>query len=924
MSDEYRNRVAAINRAIEKDDLIIFVGAGVSMNSGYPSWDSLINELKESFNQFDLPKTEDKLEIAESISNQAGKNEFLTQIRQIFESIRVKDNPILDKLVNIHPKHIITTNYDSLIEDKLKYEIDKYDLVRTDSDLPYVGDEHLIIKMHGDLDLKNIVLTKTDYSDYGENFGGISSKIRSLITNHTVLFLGYSLHDETFNTIFRTVQDLFGKDAKRAYLYVPEFLNSDQITEYENRSIYAFTNSKNVDDTTDKGELTVDFLSDLKIHPDFSNTEMSNTTNSIKDLWAHLSFFKDFSFIESRMIAEYSGLVPKALIFYPDSFRWLDQDKKLFNINDGASSTNEQTELYNLIQNKTYFNRFLDYERQGDEFEPIRPYTELESAYELYLKNEYSQARIAFRNVANEAFKKRDYLTYLIAEFNINHLNSDNGVELPSSVSNKSLSSVIEDLISSSSNNRAAQLGIFFKHQVNNFQFISKKTFIISELSRDIKKEWKNSKDGGRSFNSNLSLLKFEFNSFVTFIKANKLTVFHFKEVQNIIDTYFETLLIALAIGEEDAKKNDFFAGASSKLDMLNMENIQDIIPYVDFDNVRATMDNFRLTQINVDNKTILDIVNQMLKLPEIHSDPKILDFKMRPFINLLELANFSNPDILLNILKIYPLSPTNINYHKKLLEMITKKLESTDFDLEAFKSFLSHRLSEYFKNDTLAEFHAGSVPFYNYVFKCIRKVDDTFEIDMFEIHSKLDVIIDQDNIKNIHKSSDLLIGLFYYFSESIQSKIKTILRKYESVSLDIINYDFVIEVISNEIYSFESLKPKILNHFSKIMNEADNGVIFYPDPKRRVVGQAYDLIKTGFITRSDLVAEGIFDQLKGYYADIDWELFGDRSAKTISELVKSYSFSDAKERYAKNVEEKELFDSWAVEQFVNGVKIEI
>lgn len=255
---------------------------------------------------------------------------------------------------------------------------------------------------------------------------------------------------------------------------------------------------------------------------------------------------------------------------------------------------------------------------------------------------------------------------------------------------------------------------------------------------------------------------------------------------------------------------------------------------------------------------------------------------------------------------------------------MITKKLESTDFDLEAFKPFLSHRLSEYFKNDTLAEFHSGSVPFYNYVFKCIRKVDDTFEIDMFEIHSKLDVIIDQDNIKNIHKSSDLLIGLFYYFSESIQSKIKTILKKYESVSLDIINYDFVIEVISNEIYSFESLKPKILNHFSKIMNEADNGVIFYPDPKRRVVGQAYDLIKTGFITRSDLVAEGIFDQLKGYYADIDWELFGDRSAKTISELVKNYSFSDAKERYAKNVEEKELFDSGAVEQFVNGVKIEI
>ena len=40
--------------------------------------------------------------------------------------------------------------------------------------------------------------------------------------NHTLLFVGYSLGDSTFNSIFRLIQNTFKLDAKNAYFYTPE------------------------------------------------------------------------------------------------------------------------------------------------------------------------------------------------------------------------------------------------------------------------------------------------------------------------------------------------------------------------------------------------------------------------------------------------------------------------------------------------------------------------------------------------------------------------------------------------------------------------------------------------------------------------------------------------------------------------------
>ena len=56
--------------------------------------------------------------------------------------------------------------------------------------------------MHGDLKVPNsIVLKESDYLDYEQKHTLISTFIRSLLVNHTFVFLGYSLNDYNLNLI---------------------------------------------------------------------------------------------------------------------------------------------------------------------------------------------------------------------------------------------------------------------------------------------------------------------------------------------------------------------------------------------------------------------------------------------------------------------------------------------------------------------------------------------------------------------------------------------------------------------------------------------------------------------------------------------------------------------------------------------------
>ncbi|MDU1322412.1 MAG: SIR2 family protein [Clostridium botulinum] len=229
-----------IRKASENNKLVIFVGAGVSANSGYPSWTSLVEEFARGLGiDTQNISSEDYLKIPQYYYNSRKEKDYYDVIWDKF-NVNVKPNDIHDAIFKLKPYHIVTTNYDELLEEAARNQGVFYDVVSKDEDLPYTLNNNMIIKMHGDLKNKNIVLKEDDYLSYFRNFKLIQNYIKSLISTYTILFLGYSINDINVKYIFQWVKDILGNSFQQAYFLENnqnKKFNQVEFDYYKNRGI---------------------------------------------------------------------------------------------------------------------------------------------------------------------------------------------------------------------------------------------------------------------------------------------------------------------------------------------------------------------------------------------------------------------------------------------------------------------------------------------------------------------------------------------------------------------------------------------------------------------------------------------------------------------------------------------------------------
>ena len=222
--------------------LVIFVGAGVSKNSGACSWWELVKEIADKINyskcsgckmrtvncslcgnQVEVCKddcplkynftSEEFLLIPQLYFDSLDKDheEYYSFIKEKFSTIGAP-NIIDDIIISLEPECIITTNYDHLIEDVNNPNVSKYTVIKKDNELLYKTGNRYIIKMHGDIDdVKNIVLREDDYLNYSQNHTLLETYIKSLLIDKTFLFVGYSLNDNNLKLIMSYI-DYFVKE----------------------------------------------------------------------------------------------------------------------------------------------------------------------------------------------------------------------------------------------------------------------------------------------------------------------------------------------------------------------------------------------------------------------------------------------------------------------------------------------------------------------------------------------------------------------------------------------------------------------------------------------------------------------------------------------------------------------------------------
>lgn len=282
-------------KLIRQEDCALWIGAGFSLYAGYPGGAELRNlifkELStEEQNQLRLEDSLKKISQSLVTFRNGSRNQLNTLLQRTYgrRPTATHNHDLLSRIP--HFKDIITTNYDSLLEDSFTR---RAHVVRNDSDVAYItNDQPTIYKPHGDLiAFDKIIITANDYAQFytmNRNTPFWSSLL-SILSRKTLVFLGYGFEDDNIWPWFDLINETIGTNRKERYLIAPGWIDL-KIRELRERNI------EYIDMTGDV------FLSELDIHlqehivKDFEDKVVSqDTVNKYFELRDYNSTISNFS-----------------------------------------------------------------------------------------------------------------------------------------------------------------------------------------------------------------------------------------------------------------------------------------------------------------------------------------------------------------------------------------------------------------------------------------------------------------------------------------------------------------------------------------------------------------------------------------------------------------------------------------------------
>ncbi|HML69202.1 MAG TPA: SIR2 family protein [Clostridia bacterium] len=196
----------------------LFLGTGVSRNSGFPSWAELLTPCATDLG-ISLDSSADLYAIAQYYVNKYSDSE-LRRIVSNRINLPLHGNSLLDQLLEINFNSIWTTNYDRLIESSLGKKNILYNAVYNDMNLTSISrhDKVNIFKINGDItDPLNMVLTKNDYEKYSQRHPLFLTFLKRELVSNSFLFVGYSFTDAVVLDCLSMINDFLGQAGSNHY-----------------------------------------------------------------------------------------------------------------------------------------------------------------------------------------------------------------------------------------------------------------------------------------------------------------------------------------------------------------------------------------------------------------------------------------------------------------------------------------------------------------------------------------------------------------------------------------------------------------------------------------------------------------------------------------------------------------------------------
>jgi len=219
LSDSQKSSAMSLARSVKAGRLVIFIGAGVSIPSGAPSWGGLLDQLaiEAGMNEEDR----------ESLKKLGFLDQPTILAEDMGSGFKSGIAAVVNKSSRYTPVHAllktlkspaITTNYDDLYE-RAAISCDQHVPTLPWDSRKMIQNSHSeknsLLKLHGCVNHpESIVLSRSDYMRYPDTSQALRGRLHGMFLTNEVLFCGFSMTDDNVHKIIDDVRKVLYVDGE--------------------------------------------------------------------------------------------------------------------------------------------------------------------------------------------------------------------------------------------------------------------------------------------------------------------------------------------------------------------------------------------------------------------------------------------------------------------------------------------------------------------------------------------------------------------------------------------------------------------------------------------------------------------------------------------------------------------------------------
>lgn len=814
----------------------------------------------------------DYLKIAQLYYLQYGEYQYFNKLKKYFD-VDLKPSRVHEKLFDILPSLIVTTNWDNLLEQTSFNEGLTYDVITNDIDLVKSRYFHKIIKMHGDFQHHNIVFKEDDYLKYSDEFPLIENYIKSILSTYVVVFIGYSYSDVDLKLITKWIET-------KSEVTPPKFLFSTKFNNAEANYLRNHGIQLLVPHNTENysmSKVLIQFLEMISQKDELNRYKkiIEKEDLSQDEEYLLLSFFYN----KIKVLDELDAIFPKQIIDFFSEIRIkyhnncyglyfvtdivdigtvglikkyykrieeiiknnkgqdnivMDILKKIFYIFVKANIVFLQFNYKDNPENIIDIREYLDENKLMDNREYLDFKTKGE-ANDLITSEDYELLSIFSRNRIRENIRDKLYIKLAINSFNNDISNLNLKLNFNKNEGNDSTLGSIHN----NENYYVKKFKDYFEfydltnkveysfiNDFLNFKVIDNIYFSVSERINKNLKMLDSFINGGGSFDLEENSADLLIKSYLDFIYKNNIVMDDYYKVKSVFSLYIDFKIKFIIKFHSNKNKID---NLDRKIRVSKKLTQEDLYILLNFSN----------------RSEILSILNSLMETLNENGDIKITDFFEDDFSLIYYFNNCFN--------NLLCKSKSHI-IESKLSNLILLSALIDWGDGENLVDLLSDIVDKYQSYSVID--NIGLFIYFNSVYYTFGGIDFNVLLDIFlkkimsyNIDTNLFVILEHSNIENLFlymaksKSydNDFIIGEFLYFIESPTNKalrklfilnLLPLLLSVTIIDYENIIYDYIFELLSKEIdeLKFEffilcliyvddfviKLRPDILNKYLK------------------------------------------------------------------------------------------------------------